>query len=86
MRLVVAWGVVPVLLLPVGNLSVLAQGIDPVAPGLAAQRIIDVAGLGCLDGDQIGQNVVREHLDGLSVKNRVVNVAGHVGPPLFGTS
>ena len=85
MRLVVAWGVVPVFILPVGNLSVLAQGVGPVVPGLAPRWDVGLAILLVHERDE-GQDVVREHLDGLSVENRVINVAGHVGPPLFGTS
>jgi hypothetical protein len=43
MRLVVAWGVVPVLILPIGNLSVLAQGVGPVVPGFAARWNVGLA-------------------------------------------
>jgi len=85
MCLVVARRVRPVLILPVRNSVTLAQAVSPVVPGFGASRNVGLSVLLMLTLDA-GQDVAGERLDGLSVEHRVSNVAGHVGPPLFGTS
>jgi len=82
--LVVAGRVRPVLVLPVGNHLILAKGIGPVVPLLAARGNVGLSVLlECALDD--GKNEISKLIDGILPEHRVVNVAGHVGPPLLGT-
>jgi hypothetical protein len=85
MRLIVAWGVRPVLILPVGNDAALAQGIGPVVPRFAACRVVGLSVLlvGALHD---GEDEISKLVNGVLPEHRVVNVAGHVGSPVCDTS
>ena len=85
MRLIVAWGVRPVLILPVGNDAALAQGIGPVVPFLTACSVV---GLSVLLERALhdGEDIISKLVNGILPEHRAVNVAGHVGSPVWGTS
>ena len=85
MRLVVAWRVRPVLILPVGNDAALAQRIGPVVPRFAARSIVGLSVLleRALDD---GEDEISELVNGVLPEHRAVNVAGHIGSPVWGTS
>ena len=85
MRLIVAWGVRPVLILPVGNDAILTQGIGPVVPLFATRWIIRLAVL--LERSlNDGKDEISKLVNGILPEHRAVNVAGHVGSPVWGTS
>jgi hypothetical protein len=85
MRLIVAGRVRPILILPVGNDAALAQRIGPVVPRFAACRVIGLSVLlvGALHD---GEDEISKLVNGVLPEHRIVNVAGHVGSPSFGTS
>ena len=85
MRLIVAWGVRPVLILPVGNDATLTQGIGPVVPCFAARGVV---GLSVLLERALhdGEDEISKLVNGVLPEHRAVNVAGHVGSPVCGTS
>ena len=75
----------PVLILPVGNDAALAQGVGPVVPFLASRGIVGDAVL-LVRALNHGEDEISKLVNCILPEHRVVNVAGHVGPPLFGTS
>lgn len=85
MCLVVARGVRPILILPVGNDAALAQGIGPVVPRFAACRVVGLSVL-LIRALHDGKNEVSKLINGVLPEHRVINVAGHVGSPVCGTS
>ena len=85
MHLIVAWRMRPVLILPIGNDATLAQGIGPVVPRFAARWIV---GLSVLLERALhdGKDEISKLVNGVVPEHRAVNVAGHVGSPVCGTS
>ena len=71
------WWVRPVLLLPVRDLSALAQRVNPVVPRLAAQRPVRVARLCGLDGSDTGHHLFFKVTHCVSVFHNSWNVSCH---------
>ena len=71
------WRVRPVLLLPVRDLSALAQRVNPVVPRLAAQRPVRVARLCGLDGSEAGHHLFFKVAHCVSVLHNSWNVSCH---------
>ena len=85
MRLIVAWGVRPVLILPVGNDAILAQGIGRVITLFATRGEVRLSVL-LERALHDGEDEISKLVNGVLPEHRAVNVAGHVGSPVCGTS